>query len=105
MDLQTLNFNITPPSVASQCILHYSIMSTSNGRVLPNISVAVPTDHSLPFTVTKDIFDLCKNTYKFYVMAVTKDGSAISSPVVQPEQVRFLGKTSSSVRSIIAEPQ
>ena len=96
VDLQTFSFTITPPSVASQCVLNYTITPTgSDGTILPDITVEV-TDTEAPVTLTESGFDLCNNMYNFTVVANTFTGPGDRSAVSSPQQVDYLSTYVSS---------
>ena len=76
VDIETFIFKITPPSLARECILDYTITATSNdGNVLPDITILVTdTVTTEPTLATRSDFDMCNNTYTFTVVANTLAG-------------------------------
>ena len=73
-DSKTLTFHITPPEVASQCVLNYTITTTgSDDNVLPDITVEV-TERGEPVALTESGFDLCREVYTFTVVGNTLTG-------------------------------
>ena len=93
VDSKSLTFHITPPELASQCVLNYTITATSSdGSVLPDITVEV-SERGEPVTlITESGFDLCSNTYTFTVVANTLTGPGDRSVAFTLEHVESLGK-------------
>ena len=84
----SLNFTITPPSYAGQCVLNYTITATdNNGSVLTDI-IAV-SDGGEAVTVTETGFDLCNDTYNFTVVANTLTYTGNRSVTFNPETLDF----------------
>ena len=91
VNMHTLTFNITPPLVASQCVLNYIIIPTTSGQTeaLENITI---TDLEPPITATRSGFDLCHNVYSFIAIALTLHHTGERSEMIRPEFATFLGK-------------
>ena len=96
VDPVTFNFTLTPQSAASQCARHnllYNITpSTSDGRTLPNITLAI-SDPREPTTITSSGFDTCGSVYRFNTVAVSnvlvREQQAFT--VADPAEVNFFG--------------
>ena len=81
-DFETFNFIISPLSEPSDCVLSYSITSTtSDGSVLAEIIVE-PPDSGDSIRVTRSGFDVCNTTYTFTVVANTLNGPGETSSSV-----------------------
>ena len=90
VDHQAVAFSILPQLEGLRCVLNYTITATSrDGSVLPPIPVEA-TGNGEPITHIEAGFDLCNNTYTFYVTANTMTYIGHRSMDVSPA---FVGKT------------
>ena len=84
VDLEALNFTISPPVYGSQCVLNYTITSTDSDGAMDDITVEV-TDTEATITLMQSGFDLCGNIYSFTAEANTLIGPGERSEVVPIE--------------------
>ena len=96
VNLTTLNFTISPPDRAGQCVLDYTITSTDSDGTMQNITVEVDDTEHL-----ETQFILCNNTYSFTIVANTLSGPGQRSEVVNPNKVDFLSKFLSSTACVM----
>ena len=76
----SLNFTITPPVYASQCVLNYTLLSSTNSDGnRQNITVQVTGGAGETLIYTEGGFDLCRSSYSFTIVANTFAGIGESS--------------------------
>ena len=96
VDPVTFNFTLTPQSAASRCarrsLLYYITSSTSDGRTLPNITLAI-SDPREPTTITRSGFDTCGRVYRFSTEGATdvlaREQQALA--LADPAEANFFG--------------
>ena len=84
-------FVISPPLTFPQCVLNYIITATSSdGSVLPDITVPVTNTDEEPTLAARNAFAFCNNTYTFTVVANTltgPGGSSRSVVITRPKRI------------------
>ena len=83
VSFQSFTFLITPPEVSGQCVVNYTITSTSSDGTVSDFTVEV-TDRGEPVNMVINGFNLCSNTYSFTVSAVTATVVGERSGVIHP---------------------
>ena len=86
-DLESLVFSITPPVYAYECVLRYTISTTTNDNMVINdFSVTASQTREIE-TMVMGTYNVCVYTYNFTALPVTRDGFGQRSRVFIQAQV------------------
>ena len=84
-DFQSFNVTLSTAGSSARCVLYYSLTITENGEPLNTMTIGSNGTGSVGG------LNLCKNTYTFSAVGVTKDMNSSSSGSV-PGLVDFRGR-------------
>lgn len=84
-DLESLNFTISPPIYAFECVLYYVVSTTSRDpNMINDFTIPASRSRQVVFMVMGG-YRFCAYIYNFTAIPITRDGSGLSSDVfIQP---------------------
>lgn len=89
-DLESLNFTITAPEYAPECVVAYTISTAADNMEIVNFNVTASPNGS-ETSLLMGRYNLCVSTYNFTALPITRDGPGQMSSVYTQSPVCLSG--------------